>query len=102
MSSAAARKRPALKSPGGACRTNIIADDVERGKKENRPHMLEQAFDVGMRQVGYGVESASPTILKSIDKSGQTVEKMEVAIRETQRVMGYADCSFMIGSPGES
>lgn len=87
---------------GGACRTNIIADDVARAKKENRPHMLEQAFEAGMRQVGYGVESASPTILKSIDKSGQTVEKMEVAIRETQRVMGYADCSFMIGSPGES
>lgn len=87
---------------GGTCRTNIIADDVERARKEGRPHMLEQAFEVGMRQAGYGVESASPTVLKAIDKSGQTVEKMEVAIRETQRIMGYADCSFMIGSPGES
>ena len=87
---------------GGTCRTNIIADDVERAKKEGRPHMLEQAYEVGMRQAGYGVESASPIILKSIDKSGQTVEKMEVAIKETQRIMGYADCSFMIGSPGES
>jgi radical SAM superfamily enzyme YgiQ (UPF0313 family) len=55
-----------------------------------------------MRQAGYGVESASPAILKSIDKSGQTVEKMTIAIKETQRVLGYADCSFMIGSPGES
>jgi len=87
---------------GGTCRTNIIADDVERARKEGRPHMLEQAHEVGMRQAGYGVESASPTILKSIDKSGQTVEKMEIAIRETQRILGYADCSFMIGSPGES
>ena len=87
---------------GGTCRTNIIADDVERAKKEGRPHMLEQAFEAGMRQAGYGVESASPIILKSIDKSGQTVEKMEVAVKETQRIMGYADCSFMIGSPGES
>ena len=87
---------------GGTCRTNIIADDVERAKKEGRPHMLEQAFEAGMRQAGYGVESASPTILKSIDKSGQTVEKMEVAVKETQRIMGYADCSFMLGSPGES
>ena len=87
---------------GGTCRTNIVADDVVRAKKEGRPHMLEQAFEVGMRQAGYGVESASPTILKSIDKSGQTVEKMEIAIQETQRIMGYADCSFMIGSPGES
>ncbi len=87
---------------GGTCRTNIIADDVIRAKKEGRPHILELAYEVGMRQAGYGVESASPTILKSIDKSGQTVEKIEISIRETQRVMGYADCSFMIGSPGET
>jgi anaerobic magnesium-protoporphyrin IX monomethyl ester cyclase len=87
---------------GGTCRTNIVADDVIRGKREGRPHMLEQAWEVGMRQAGYGVESASPTILKNIDKSGQTLEKMEIAIQETQRVLGYADCSFMIGSPGET
>jgi radical SAM superfamily enzyme YgiQ (UPF0313 family) len=64
--------------------------------------MLEQAYEVGMRQAGYGIESASPTILKNIDKSGQTIEKMAIAITETQRVLGYADCSFMIGSPGET
>lgn len=87
---------------GGTCRTNIVADDVLRARREGRPHMLEQAYEVGMRQAGYGVESASPTILKSIDKSGQTVEKMEIAITETQRILGYADCSFMIASPGET
>ena len=87
---------------GGTCRTNIIADDVVRAKREGRPNILEQAYDVGMRQAGYGIESASPTVLAAIDKSGQTVEKMRIAIKETQRVMGYADCSFMIGSPGES
>ncbi len=87
---------------GGTCRTNIIADDVIRARKEGRPHMLEQAYDVGMRQAGYGIESGSPTVLKEIDKSGQTIEKMELAISETQRVLGYADCSFMIGSPGET
>ncbi|MGH9339570.1 MAG: B12-binding domain-containing radical SAM protein, partial [Acidobacteriota bacterium] len=87
---------------GCTCRTNIIADDVLRAKREGRPNILEQAYDVGMRQAGYGVESASPTILKAIDKSGQTLEKMEISIKETQRVLGYADCSFMIGSPGET
>ena len=35
-----------------------------------------------------------------VARTGQTIEKMEIAVRETQRVMGYADCSFMIGSPG--
>jgi len=87
---------------GGTCRTNIVADDVLRARREGRPHMLELGYEVGMRQAGYGVESASPTILKNIDKSGQTLEKMELAIRETQRVLGYADCSFMIASPGET
>ncbi len=87
---------------GGTCRTNIVADDVLRARREGRPHMLELGYEVGMRQAGYGVESASPTILKNIDKSGQTLEKMEIAILETQRVLGYADCSFMIGSPGET
>ncbi len=87
---------------GGTWRTNIVADDVLRARREGRPHMLEQGYEVGMRQAGYGVESASPTILKNIDKSGQTLEKMELAIKETQRVLGYADCSFMIASPGES
>ena len=87
---------------GGTCRTNIIADDVIRARKEGRPHMLEQAYEVGMRQAGYGIESGSPTILKLIDKSGQTIEKMELAVAETKRVLGYADCSFMIGSPGET
>jgi radical SAM superfamily enzyme YgiQ (UPF0313 family) len=87
---------------GGTCRTNIVADEVLRARREGRPHLLEQAYEVGMRQAGYGVESASPTILKAIDKSGQTLPKMELAILETQRVLGYADCSFMIGSPGET
>lgn len=87
---------------GCSCRTNIAADDVLRARREGRPHMLEQAYDVGLRHVGYGVESGSPTILKNIDKSGQTLEKMELAILETQRVIGYADCSFMIASPGET
>ena len=87
---------------GGTCRTNIVADDVLRARREGRPHMLELGYEAGMRQAGYGVESASPAILKNIDKSGQTLEKMELAVRETQRVLGYADCSFMIASPGET
>jgi radical SAM superfamily enzyme YgiQ (UPF0313 family) len=87
---------------GGTCRTNIIADDILRGRREGRPHVLELGREVGMRQAGFGIESASPTVLKAIDKSGQTLEKMELAIAETQRVLGYADCSFMIGSPGET
>ena len=87
---------------GGTCRTNIVADEVLRARREGRPHMLEQAQEVGMRHVGFGIESASPTILKNIDKSGQSAEKLELAVIETQRIMGYVDSSWMIGAPGES
>ena len=87
---------------GGTCRTNIVAADIDRARRERRPHFLEQAHEVGMRQVGYGIESGSPTILKNIDKTGQTPDRIMVAVLETQRIFGYADCSFMIGSPGET
>jgi len=87
---------------GSTCRTNIIADDVKRAKKTGRKHMIEAAYEVGMRQVGVGIESASPTILKNIDKSGQTPEKIRVASEETKRIMGYLNPSFMVGSPGET
>ena len=65
---------------GGTCRTNIVAAEVVRAKRESRSNFLEQAHDVGMRQVGYGIESASPTILANIDKSGQTPERIEIAV----------------------
>ncbi|MBF0353727.1 MAG: B12-binding domain-containing radical SAM protein [Alphaproteobacteria bacterium] len=87
---------------GGTCRTNIIATEVLKAQREGTATILERAYEVGMRQAGYGVETGSPTILKSIDKSGQTVDSIRVAITETIRVLGYADCSFMIGSPGET
>ena len=87
---------------GSTCRTNIIADDVIRAKTLDRKHTIEAAYDVGMRQVGIGIESCSPAILKEIDKSGQTPEKIRIATTETKRIMGYVDPSFMVGSPGET
>ena len=87
---------------GCTCRTNIIADDVLRAKKEGRKNILEMGFETGMRNAGYGIETASPTILKNIDKSGQTPEKIRIAVEETRRLFGYIDPSFMIGSPGET
>ena len=87
---------------GSTCRTNIIADDVKRAKKTGRKHMIEVAREAGMRQVAVGIESASETILKNIDKSGQTPDKIAVAADVTKKVMGYIDPSFMVGSPGET
>jgi len=87
---------------GGTCRTNIMAGDIARAKTEGRGNLLEQGYEVGLRRVAYGVETGSPTILKVIDKSGQTPETIKSAVTETVRVLGYASCSFMFGSPGET
>lgn len=89
---------------GCTARTNIVADDIARAKREGRPNFLERCHEAGMRLAGYGIESGSPTILKSIDKSGQSVPKMEIAIAETKRVLGDdgVDTSWMIGAPGET
>lgn len=87
---------------GATCRTNLIADDILRAKREGRVNMIAQAHEVGMRQVCVGIESASPTILKNIDKSGQTPEKIALCVEEVNRVFGMIDPSFMIGSPGET
>ena len=87
---------------GATCRTNLIALDIKRAKRQGRPHLLELAYEVGMRQVGVGIETASPTILKNIDKSGQTQETIALAVKEVKRIFGYIDPSFIIGSPGET
>jgi radical SAM superfamily enzyme YgiQ (UPF0313 family) len=55
----------------------------------------------GCYAIAYGIESASPEILKSLNKD-TTLEQVEVAVKQTQeagiQVIGY----FMLGSPGET
>ncbi len=87
---------------GATCRTNLVVGDMKRAAKHNRLNMLEQAHEVGMRQVGFGIESCSNVILKNIDKSGQNQDTIAQTVREVRRIFGYIDPSFMIGSPGET
>lgn len=88
----------------GTCRTNIIADNIVNSRKNGSQNFLELAYEVGMKQINFGIESCSQKILDNIDKSGQTLDKVELAVRETEKILGEgaADCSFMIGSPGET
>ncbi len=51
--------------------------------------------------IGYGIESGSQTMLDFIKKK-VTVQQAKDAIRMTRRYLGWADCSFMIGYPGEN
>jgi anaerobic magnesium-protoporphyrin IX monomethyl ester cyclase len=63
--------------------------------------LLLRLRDAGCTMVGYGIESGSQKILDAMRK-GVTVEQAKNAVRLTQKVFGDADCSFMIGYPGET
>ena len=51
--------------------------------------------------IGYGIESGSQKML-DIMKKRVTVEQAKQAVKLTQKHLGWADCSFMIGTPGET
>jgi len=51
--------------------------------------------------IGYGIESASQKMLDFIKKR-VTVEEAKNAVRLTKKYLGWADCSFMVGYPGET
>jgi anaerobic magnesium-protoporphyrin IX monomethyl ester cyclase len=55
----------------------------------------------GCTMVGYGIESGSQKMLDAMRK-GVTVEQAKKAIHLTRKIFGDADCSFLIGYPGET
>jgi len=63
--------------------------------------LLTKLKDAGCIMVGYGIESGSQMILDAMKKS-VTVEQAKNAILLTRKVFGDADCSLMIGYPGET
>lgn len=75
---------------GCAGRVNLMTED-----------MIATMAKSGCVLIGYGIESGSQKIL-DILKKGATVEQAKQAIKLTRKYMGWADCSFMIGSPGET
>lgn len=63
--------------------------------------LLQRMKEAGCHQIMYGVESASPEILRNIGKH-ITPEKVEKAIQLTKRVGIDVRAAFMIGNPGET
>ena len=51
--------------------------------------------------IGYGIESGSQKML-DIMRKNVTVEQAKEAVKLTKKYLGWADCSFMIGIPGET
>ena len=93
-------------------RAYAIADNIiKRGLKicwtcETRVNLVDKDLLSHIKQAGcyavaYGIESASPEILDTLNK-GITIDEVEEAIRITREVglqtIGY----FMLSSPGES
>lgn len=93
-------------------RAYAIADEIlKRGLKicwtgETRVNLVDKELLRHMKQAGcyaiaYGIESASPEIINTLNKD-ITLEQVEAAVSITREVglqtIGY----FMIGSPGES
>jgi len=62
--------------------------------------LLVAMAESGCTLIGYGIESASQKMLDLIKKR-VTVQQAKNAIRLTKKYLGWADCSFMIGYPGE-
>jgi anaerobic magnesium-protoporphyrin IX monomethyl ester cyclase len=63
--------------------------------------MIATMANSGCILIGYGIESGSQKML-DIMKKRVTVEQAKQAVKLTQRYLGWADCSFMIGTPGET
>ena len=63
--------------------------------------LIRSMVEAGCVLIGYGIESGSQKIL-DILKKGVTVDQAKHAVRLTQKYLGWADCSFMIGTPGET
>ena len=57
--------------------------------------------DAGCVLIGYGIESGSQKILDFVNKQ-VSVEQAKKALRLTKKHLGWEDCSFMIGYPGET
>jgi radical SAM superfamily enzyme YgiQ (UPF0313 family) len=75
---------------GCAGRVNLMTEDL-----------VSTMAEAGCVLIGYGIESGSQRMLDFIKKK-VTVEQAKQAIRLTKKYLGWADCSFMIGYPGET
>jgi radical SAM superfamily enzyme YgiQ (UPF0313 family) len=63
--------------------------------------MLNELKAAGCNMVAYGIESGSQKMLDAMNKN-VTVEQAKKAVKMTQETFGDADCTFMIGYPGET
>jgi radical SAM superfamily enzyme YgiQ (UPF0313 family) len=64
-------------------------------------NLIATMADANCVLIGYGIESGSQRML-DVMKKNVTVQQAKEAVRITKKYLGWADCSFMIGNPGEN
>jgi len=62
--------------------------------------LIARMKEAGCIFIGYGIESGSQKLLDRMKKR-VTVQQAKDAILLTQKYLGWADCSFIVGMPGE-
>ena len=83
------KRRPGIKF-FTSVRANLVTEDF-----------LIMLKDSGCEMVCMGIESASPKILKIMNKK-VTVEQQRNAVRLVKKHFGWVDATFIIGYPGET
>ena len=63
--------------------------------------ILRDLFEVGFRDVFFGMETASPEIMKTI-KKGETVEDCVAAVKMAKKIGYHVSATFIYGLPGDS
>ena len=76
------------------CSNGIRADKTDR-------MLLRRMKEVGFYYLAFGVESGSNNVLKTL-KKGESIERIEEAIKESCELGFWVELFFLIGSPGET
>jgi radical SAM superfamily enzyme YgiQ (UPF0313 family) len=71
-----------------------------RGDNVNET-ILKDLFDIGFRYIFFGMETASPEIMKTI-KKGETVEDCVAAVKMAKKIGYHVSATFIYGLPGDS
>ena len=75
---------------GSSGRVNLMTEEL-----------LAKMAEAGCVWIGYGIESGSQRML-DVMKKRATVEQAQKAIQLTRKYIDQIDCSFMVGTPGET
>lgn len=87
-------ERRGLKKLFIRCSNGIRADRVDK-------QLLQRMKEIGVREVGFGVDGGNNKVLKRL-KKGESIEKIESAIKDACEVGLDVKAFIIVGTPGET